>query len=83
MLGRPSILVLGEDRSGAWLGTQRGHRAIGVVYDPRRESGNHVPTVMGGRYHALIWFEETVPLHPLRHELPPPEPELETQPSGY
>lgn len=38
---------------------------------------------MGGRYDGLIWFEETTALHPLRHELPPREPELETEPSGY
>lgn len=82
-LGRPSVLVFGADRSGPWLTTGRGHRAIGVVYDPRRETGNYVPTRMGGRYDALIWFEETNALHPLRHELPPREPELETEPSGF
>lgn len=82
-LGRPAVLTFGADRSGPWLTTRRGHRAIGVVYDPRRESGNYVPTVMGGRYDALIWFEETTALHPLRHELPPRGPELETAPSGY
>lgn len=82
-LGRPAVLTFGDDRSGPWLTTRRGHRAIGVVYDPRRESGNYVPTVMGGRYDALIWFEETTALHPLRHELSPREPELETEPSGY
>jgi hypothetical protein len=38
---------------------------------------------MGGRYDTLIWFEETSSLHPLRHELTPREPELETEPSGY
>lgn len=82
-LGRPAVLVFGDDRSGPWLTARRGHRAIGVVYDPRRESGNYVPTLMGGRYDAIIWFEETTALHPLRHELPPREPELETEPSGY
>lgn len=82
-LGRPAVLVFGDDRSGPWLATRRGHRAIGVVYDPRRESRNYVPTVMGGRYDALIWFEETSALHPLRHELPPREAELETEPSGF
>jgi erythromycin esterase-like protein len=82
-LGRPAVLAFGDDRSGPWLTTRRGHRAIGVVYNPRRESGNYVPTVMGGRYDTLIWFEETSSLHPLRHELTPREPELETEPSGY
>jgi erythromycin esterase-like protein len=82
-LGRPGVLVLGPERSGPWLTARRGHRAIGVVYDPRRESGNYVPTVMGGRYDALLWFEETTALHPLQHEGPPRGPELETEPSGY
>jgi erythromycin esterase-like protein len=82
-LGRPAVLVFGDDRSGPWLTARRGHRAIGVVYDPRRESRNYVPTVMGGRYDALIWLEETHPLRPLHHELPPREPELETEPSGF
>jgi erythromycin esterase len=82
-LGRPAVLTFGDDRTCQWLTRRRGHRAIGVVYDPRRESGNYVPTVMGGRYDALIWFEETSALHPLRHERPPRESELETEPSGY
>lgn len=82
-LGRPAVLVFDDDRSGSWLSTRRGHRAIGVVYDPHHESGNYVPTVMGGRYDALIWFEQTSALEPLRHELPPREPEYETEPSGY
>lgn len=82
-LGRPAVLDFGEDRSGPWLEARRGHRAIGVVYDPRRETGNYVPTVMGGRYDALFWFEETTALKPLWHELPPRGPELETEPSGY
>jgi erythromycin esterase-like protein len=82
-LGIDAVLVFGADRSGPWLTARRGHRAIGVVYDPRRESGNYVPTVMGGRYDALIWFEQADALHPLQHELPPREPELETEPSGF
>jgi erythromycin esterase-like protein len=83
VLGQPSVLVFGRDRSGPWLSARRGHRAIGVVYDPGREAGNYVPTVMGGRYDALLWFEETVALHPLHHESRPLEAELETEPSGF
>jgi erythromycin esterase-like protein len=79
----PAVLVFGEDRSGPWLTARRGHRAIGVVYDPGREYGNYVPTVMGGRYDALVWLEHTTALRALHHELPPREPELETEPSGY
>ncbi len=82
-LGAPAVLLFPEDRSGAWLSTRRGHRAIGVVYEPRRESGNYVPTVMGARYDALLWFEETAALRPLHREAPPREPELETEPTGF
>ena len=82
-LGRPAVLVFDDDRSGAWLSARLGHRAIGVVYDPDRESGNYVPTRMGGRYDALMWFERTGPVRPLHHEHRPTEPELETEPSGF
>jgi erythromycin esterase-like protein len=82
-LGRPAVLLFGADRSGPWLTARRGHRAIGVVYDPRRESGNYVPTVMSGRYDALIWLEHAEAIHPLHHEQAPRELELETEPSGY
>jgi erythromycin esterase len=82
-LGYPAVLEFGSDRSGPWLRSHRGHRAIGVVYQPRHEFGNYVPTVMGRRYDALIWLEDTTPLEPLRHEPPPREAELETAPSGF
>ena len=82
-LGAPAVLVFPEDRGGTWLSTRRGHRAIGVVYEPRRERGNYVPTVMGARYDALVWFEETAALRPLHREAPPREPELETEPTGF
>jgi len=65
-----------------WLSRQRGHRAVGVVYDPRRESGNYVPTVMGRRYDALIWIPRTTALTPLTHEPRPESPERETEPTG-
>jgi erythromycin esterase len=82
-LGRPCVLDFGADRSGPWLTARRGHRAIGVVYDPWHESGNYVPTVMGERYDALLWFENTLAVRPLHHEAPPREAELETEPSGF
>lgn len=82
-LGHDAVLDFGADRAGSWLSARRGHRAIGVVYEPRRERGNYVPTVMGGRYDALLWFERAVALHPLHHEAAPREPELETEPTGF
>ncbi|QCR24793.1 erythromycin esterase family protein [Pontibacter sp. SGAir0037] len=43
-----------------------GHRAIGVVYDPKLEAyGNYVPTIIPERYDAFIYFEDTEAVHPL------------------
>jgi len=82
-LGAPAVLVFHDDRSGPWLSSWLGHRAIGVVYRPTREHGNYATTRMGGRYDALIWLERTAALRPLHHELRPQEPELETEPTGF
>jgi erythromycin esterase-like protein len=43
-----------------------GHRAIGVVYHPQYEHlGNYVPSNMGKRYDAFIFYDKTNALHPL------------------
>jgi len=48
------------------------NRAIGVVYHPERERrGNYVPTVLGRRYDAFLWFDETMALRPVRARRPP------------
>ena len=82
-LGAAAVLDLRAAATGPWLTGRRGHRAIGVVYDPDREAGNYVPTVMGRRYDALIWLEETSALTPLHHEATPEEAEYETEPTGF
>ncbi len=82
-LGASAVLDFAERRTGPWLSARLGHRAIGVVYQPHREVGNCVPTRMGDRYDALLWFEESEALHPLHHEMRPLEPEYETEPSGF
>ena len=82
-LGVPAVLEFGDDRTGPWLSTWLGHRAIGVVYHPEREQGNYVPTRMGERYDALIWLEQTAALRPVHHEGPALEPEFETEPTGF
>ena len=56
----------------------RGHRAIGVVYNPDRELGNYVPTVLPERYDAFVHVEQTTALHPLHIE-----PEDEKPPEAY
>ena len=82
-LGTASLLVFPEDRASPWLTATRGHRAIGVVYDPQRDRyGNWVPTVMGGRYDALCSFDDTTALHPLHPEVAQPGAEQETSPWG-
>jgi erythromycin esterase-like protein len=53
-----------ERAEEAW--EMRGHRAIGVVYDPEWErAGNYVPTVMPQRYDALLYIDESHALHPI------------------
>lgn len=43
------------------------HRAIGVVYDPEMEHyGNYVPSFMSQRYDALLFFNQTKALHPMK-----------------
>ncbi|SFN54756.1 erythromycin esterase family protein [Mycetocola miduiensis] len=82
-LGASAVLDFRADPDRPWLRQRLGHRAIGVVYDPDREWGNYVPTVMGRRYDALIWLEDTSALRPLAHERTPEEAEYETEPTGY
>jgi erythromycin esterase len=55
-----------NDRTHPALGEFRGHRAIGVVYNPEMESGNYVPTILPMRYDAFIFIRETNPLVPVR-----------------
>jgi len=43
------------------------HRAIGVVYDPRRERfGNYVPSVIADRYDAFVYYDESNALQPIQ-----------------
>ncbi len=79
----------GEDRLLIWddepaLNERKGHRAIGVVYDPDSESGNYVPTKLAERYDAFLYLDETTALHPLAVEaiLERHHEEPETYPTG-
>jgi erythromycin esterase len=61
----------------------RGHRAIGVVYDPHRERwGNYVPTVLAERYDAFVFLDETRALDPLHMPMRALGEVPETYPSG-
>ncbi len=78
-LGEDSVLVWPTDKQPAWLRSRTDHRAIGVVYSPEQEGwGNYVPTVLGQRYDAFLWFEQTRALSPLHLE-----PENPTQPQTW
>ena len=77
----PTLFVFPDDRRGPWLASRRGHRAIGVVYEPARDPhGNWVPSVLGQRYDALLSFGETEALHPLHLEPVQLGGEHETEP---
>ncbi len=79
----PTLLVFPAGRSGAWLSSRRCHRAIGVVYDPARDAyGNWVPSVLGQRYDAWLWFPDTEALPPLHLEAAQRGAEQETEPWG-
>jgi len=84
-LRRDALLVFdGEDDGGIrGLDEAIDHRAIGVIYDPRRERwGNYVPSLIARRYDAFLYIDETRALDPLHmpahvdHEIP------ETYPTG-
>jgi erythromycin esterase-like protein len=69
------------DRPGL-LTDEMDHRAVGVVYHPDAERwGNYVPTVLGERYDAFLWFDETHGVRPL-HTRTVDVSEPETYPSG-
>ena len=76
------LIVFGADEPDELL-EPRGHRAIGVVYNPANERfGNYVPSVLPFRYDALLYLDRTCALSPLhlraRDDGEPPE----TYPSG-
>ena len=60
-----------------------GHRAIGVVYDPRAERwGNYVPTIVPRRYDAFLYIDETRAVDPLHMPAHVGGEPPETYPSG-
>lgn len=78
---KDQLLIFNAGAPDESLLTPLGHRAIGVVYDPRRERyGNYVPTVLPRRYDAFLFIDESRALHPL-HIAPREEGDLpETYP---
>jgi erythromycin esterase-like protein len=79
--GDPGLFVF-SDELPQWAAEERSHRAIGVVYSAAAERwGNYVPTVLGKRYDAFLWFDETRALTPLAGVSPGGD-ELESWPFG-
>jgi erythromycin esterase len=80
-LADDSALFVFPNQLPPWAAEGRSHRAIGVVYRPEAESwGNYVTTVLGRRYDAFLWLDETNALQPLG--APGKPGELETWPFG-
>lgn len=76
------LFVFPRQRTG-WLEAWLGHRAIGVVYQPRMErAGNDVPTALGRRYDAFWYVDRSRALRPMARPQPPEADELETYPFG-
>jgi erythromycin esterase len=80
-----SMFIFDRTRKSAYeqLSEPRGHRAIGVVYDPRTEQwGNYVPTILPERYDAFLYIEETKAVDPLHMAVLVDGEPPETYPSG-
>jgi erythromycin esterase len=78
------LLLLDEVRANEDFLEERGHRAIGVVYQPDYERhGNYVPSVLPRRYDAFLFLNETQALRPLHEVKAGAEREVpETFPTG-
>jgi erythromycin esterase len=75
------IIFSRELDQSAMLQESIGHRAIGVVYDPRNERGNYVPSIIPKRYDAFIYIDKTSALHPIKIQARNEPPD--TYPSGF
>ncbi|SCF11853.1 Erythromycin esterase homolog [Micromonospora purpureochromogenes] len=77
-----ALFVFPRDGRPDLLTDELDHRAVGVVYHPERESwGNYVSTVLGDRYDALCWVDQSQAVRPL-HIRPASLAEPESYPSG-
>ncbi|WP_207955368.1 erythromycin esterase family protein [Segetibacter sp. 3557_3] len=81
-IGSPNKIILSaEVKDHPALQKPLGHRAIGVVYDPDREQGNYLRSIIPKRYDAFIFIDKTSALHPIgvQQRIEPPD----TYPSGF
>jgi erythromycin esterase len=79
------LFVFDGTDDGGIPGLERplGHRAIGVVYDPRAEQwGNYVPTIVPRRYDAFLFIDNTRAVDALHMPIDVETEVPETFPSG-
>lgn len=83
-VGRDSLFLFNDDdQLTQAMREPRGHRAIGVVYDPATESwGNYVPTSLPQRYDAFVFIEQSRAVAPLHMTAVVDGEVPETFPSG-
>ncbi|QDK38614.1 erythromycin esterase family protein [Bdellovibrio sp. NC01] len=63
-----SVIFDAETRASVLGKRTYGHRAVGVVYDPKHENKelNYVPTIPAQRYDAFVFVDETSAVHPIK-----------------
>ncbi|OXM83856.1 erythromycin esterase family protein [Paenibacillus rigui] len=66
--GAEDKLLIFDNEESSLNDVTIGHRAIGVVYHPKWEKGNYVPTVIPKRYDAFIFIDQTKALTPIAAE---------------
>jgi len=83
-VGRDALFLFNDDdQVTRALREPRGHRAIGVVYDPATESwGNYVPTSLPQRYDAFVYIDQSRAVSPLHMAAVVDGEVPETFPSG-
>jgi len=74
------IIFCGEESE---FNSTKGHRAIGVVFNPERHRGNFVPTNLKKRYDAFLYIHESKALHPLSVEVEGGGEVPDTYPFGF
>lgn len=55
-----------EDRNNKEMMQALGNRAVGVVYNPRQDNRQFVPTILPMRYDAKVFFKQSTSLKPLK-----------------
>ena len=82
--GRGNGILMTDDLARVpGASSRRGHRAIGVVYQPAHEMhGNYVPTVLPDRYDVLLHIDRTTALAPLHYPADDDGEPPETFPTG-